>query len=506
MTLDLALLAIIMTPWAAAGFSALARRSPLPADIIARVAAAFVTCGFLAAVALSPLVVASGSRSLGIGASALRFDALGLTLSMLVLGLSALIQTFAVRYLRGDTRQAWFVNSSNLLTGSTVLMVCAGSVAVFAVAWMAAGVALILLLATYWSLAQAREGVRRTAIRLLIADIAFLAGVSALLIAARGDIPLERVGDIAATMPLPAQWGVAAALVTSALARSSQLPFQGWLPYTLAAPTPVSALMHAGVVNAGAILLIRFAPVIATHQVMMIAIFVAGAATLVYASTVRLVRPDVKGRLVFSTMAQMGFMIMTCGLGLFAAAIFHLVAHSLFKSALFLGAGMGVRNRAVDRDLPAASSPSAATTITTVALAVIVPAVALTGVTLLFSHTATTASLGLLGFFAITASVALSSAFSTSFALRTVAVGVATTGALTLGYVVFLDAFTEILDLRTTVSGAPAWLLVLPAAGLLGLHLLARNSRNLTPLGNAVYARSVTGALRTSSLTKGISS
>ena len=502
MTDNLVVLAIITTPWVAACFSALAGRSLMRSDTIARVAAAVVACGFLVAVILSPLI-ASEPRSMGIGASGFRVDALGLILSMLALGLSALIQTFAMRYLRGDVRQIWFVTTSNLLTGSTVLMVCAGSVAVFAVAWIAAGGALILLLATYWPLSQARTGVRRTAVRFLIADIAFVAGVSALLIVARGDIPLDRLGDIASSMPLPMQLGVAAALVAPALARSSQLPFQGWLPYTLAAPTPISALMHAGAVNAGAILLIRFTPVIATHQLIMIAIFLAGAATLVYASTVRLIRPDVKGRLVFSTMAQMGFMIMTCGLGLFAAAIFHLIAHSLFKSALVLGAGMGVRQRAVDRDLPAAPPPSRSAMIFAVGLAVIVPLVALVGAKLVFSPTVTAASLGLLAFVAMTASVALGSAFTANFTARTISTGVAATVVLAVGYVTFLDAFAAILEPSIAISGAPAWLLALPAAGLLMLCVLAQNYRNLSPLGDAIYARSVASARRTPLLMKG---
>ncbi|TFC30318.1 hypothetical protein E3O53_10415 [Cryobacterium sp. TMT2-18-3] len=144
---------------------------------------------------------------------------------------------------------------------------------------------------------------------------------------------------------------------------------------------------HSGVVNAGAILLIRFAPAIAPHQSVMIGVFVAGAVTLVYASAVRLVRPDVKGRLVFSTMAQMGFMIMACGLGVFAAAIFHLVAHSLFKSTLSLGAGMGVRHHAVDRDLPPRQIQSPFALAAAMTLSVLVPLAALTAAEWVFSPT-----------------------------------------------------------------------------------------------------------------------
>jgi NAD(P)H-quinone oxidoreductase subunit 5 len=496
-------LAIILAPWIAASISALGSRSRLSRDRIGRLAAAVVAGGFVVAVGLAAVVVGSAPPSLGFGATTLRVDALALILSIVVLGLSALIQSFAIRYLRGDTRQLWFVTTCNLLTGATVLMVCAGSVAVFAVAWIGAGGALILLLATYRTLDQARIGVRRTALRFLIADSAFVVGVTVLLVFAGGDVALDELGAVATSMPLPVQLGVALSLVAAALARSSQLPFQGWLPFTLAAPTPVSALMHAGVVNAGAILVIRFAPAIAPHQLVMIVIFAAGAATMLYASTVRLTRPDVKGRLVFSTMAQMGFMIMTCGLGLFAAAIFHLVAHSLFKSALFLGAGMGVRHHAVDRDLPTRRLPSRSQTVAGVALAVIVPAASLAGAKVLFAPDSTAASLGLLAFVAVTASVALGSAFRTNFTPRTIATGTAATVAVAVGYVVFLGAFSAALQPSSIESAAPAWLLVLPAVGLLLLQLLSSNPRAFGSLRDVIYARSVASAIHAPSTVKG---
>lgn len=236
------------------------------ADVLARLVAAAIGAGFLVTVAAMPVIFSSGTERLGFEQTTVQVDGLAVVLSALVLGLSALIQAFAIRYLRGDSRQLWFVAASFLLTGFTVLMVCAGSVAVFAVAWIGAGGALVLLLATYWPLAQARRGVRSAAVRFMAADTAFVSAVVLLLAASGGDISWEQLAAVVAGLPVPVQLIVAAVLVTGALARSSQVPFQGWLPFTLAAPTPVSALMHAGVVNAGAILLFRFAPAIATHS------------------------------------------------------------------------------------------------------------------------------------------------------------------------------------------------------------------------------------------------
>jgi len=494
MSNDLVVLAITLAPWAAALVATLARVVQLSPGAGARAAAAVTGVGFVAALAATSPVIETGALGVGIGATTLRVDAVALVLSLLVLGLSGLIQTFAVRYLRGDPRQVWFVVSTNLLTGFTVLMVCAGSVAVFAVGWVGAGGALLLLLATYWHLAQARDGVRRTAIRLLIADAAFLIAVVGLLVTARGDVSFGQLGELTAALPLGIQLIMAAILVVAALARSSQIPFQGWLPFTLAAPTPVSALMHAGVVNAGAILLLRFAPAIAVHQSVMIAVFLAGAATLVYASAVRLVRSDVKGRLVFSTMAQMGFMIMACGLGLFAAAIFHLVAHSLFKSALFLGAGTAVRRHAVERDLPPRTRHSGVTVAAALTISVGVAVLALVAAKLVFSPAVTPASAGLLAFVALTASVGLAAALTTQFSAQMVAGGAIVTLGLIVSYVWFLHAFTAYVNIPTIVTPAPAWLLILPGVGLLAVQLLARNPRVAAQLRDRVYARAVASA------------
>lgn len=488
---------VTLTPWIAGLCASLVGWAGLGGDKAARLAATVVWVGFVAtvAVAVSSTEAPQQNARVEFGSTSVHLDALALILSMLVLGLSALIQVFAIRYLRGDLRQVWFVVAANLLTGFTVLMVCAGSVAVFTVAWVGAGAALVVLLATYRPLEQARDGMRRTGIRFAIADTAFLVPVLILLVTAGGDLPWDQLGTVTESLPVAVQLACGALLVVSALARSGQIPFQGWLPFTLATPTPVSALMHAGVVNAGAILLIRFAPTIAPHQSVMIGVFVAGAVTLVYASAVRLVRPDVKGRLVFSTMAQMGFMIMACGLGVFAAAIFHLVAHSLFKSTLFLGAGMGVRQHTVDRDLPARQTHSPFVLVAAVSLSVLVPLAALVAAKWVFSPTVSAASIGLLVFVALTASVAYGTALRTSFSLRTLLTGAASILVLAFGYVSLLQNFTVALESSTTINAAPAWLLALPTFGLIAVQLLSRNPHRLAHLRDVVYTRTVTSAL-----------
>ncbi len=162
-------------------------------------------------------------------------------------------------------------------------------------------------------------------------------------------------------------------MVVAALSRSAQIPFHRWLPATLAAPTPVSALLHAGVVNAGGVLLIKLSSLVTASGLAQAATIVAGVATLAYGAVVMLVKPDIKGALVHSTMAQMGFMILTCGLGLWAAAVFHLVAHGFYKATLFLSSGSAIAYRRRKSALPARQL-SAAERIRAMIPAVLVPA------------------------------------------------------------------------------------------------------------------------------------
>ena len=298
MKIGFLLAVLIAPPFTAALVAGIGNRLGADRHLLARACCALIGIGFAGSLVAGWMILIA-SAGVDTGAGILRLDSLSVLLAVLVLGLSGLIQSFAVRYLRGDTRQSWFVTMANLLTGFTVLLVCASSVLTFAAAWIGAGAALVLLLATYPAVTGARTGVRRTALQLAIGDAAVLLAAGIITGTANGDVQLAALGSHLATLSQPVQVAVALLLVAGALARSSQIPFHTWLPSTLSAPTPVSALLHAGVVNAGAILLLRFAPAISLHQSVMTVVFLAGATTLVYASAVRMVKPDVKGRLVF---------------------------------------------------------------------------------------------------------------------------------------------------------------------------------------------------------------
>jgi NAD(P)H-quinone oxidoreductase subunit 5 len=128
-------------------------------------------------------------------------------------------------------------------------------------------------------------------------------------------------------------------LVAGAMLKSAQFPFHSWLPDTMETPTPVSALMHAGIINAGGFLIIRLSPLLTLSPAAMSTLALFGAFTALFASLVMLTHASLKRSLAFSTVAQMGFMMLECGLGAFSLAVLHLVSHSLYKAHAFLSSG-----------------------------------------------------------------------------------------------------------------------------------------------------------------------
>ncbi len=470
--LVLVVAALVATPLAAITAVLVGRSS---ADLAARCSAMLGLAGWTGAILLALLrLVAPGDDTVRVGGLAVTIDWLAMMMLMLVLGLGTVIQFFAVRYLRGDVRQVWFVVAANLVTASTALMVCASTVLGFGLAWLAAGASLVALLATYPHLAQAREGVRRTATRFVIGDAPLVAAVVILMVSNGGNVALADIGEVSQGLTPALATVVALLVVIPALARSSQVPFHGWLPATLAAPTPISALMHAGVVNAGAILILRFSPSLGESAAAMTIVFIAGAVTLVYASAVRLVKPDVKGRLVFSTMAQMGFMILACGMGAFAAAVFHLIAHGLFKSALFLGAGSGVAREARQRAWPVPEATAWPRATAAIAVATIVPIAAIVAARILLDVELSAASQGLQLFVVFTAAVALGTTVWRHFSASTAILGGLAITGLTFGYSALISVFETALGFGEIPAAVNAWWLIAPGIALLTLQLLLR--------------------------------
>ncbi len=308
-------------------------------------------------------------------------DRVGAVLIVLTTLVGLIVQAFAARSLRADPAARRFHVLAALLVSATVAVAVAATGITIALAWIATSVVLVGLLGhkAPWPPAVAAQ--RATARAFAIGDAALVLAIGAAL-ATVGDLDLRRIGGEAAALGDETLLGVdalevvAVLLVVAGVARSAIIPLHRWLPATLAAPTPVSALLHAGVVNGAGVLLIRFSPVFGSSVPALTLAFAVGIATAFLATAVMLVRTDVKGGLVWSTSGQMGFMVMQLGVGAFAAALFHIVGHALYKASLFLGAGGAISGHLRQERRPHLGRTDAATltsTVTLLATGLVVP-------------------------------------------------------------------------------------------------------------------------------------
>ena len=274
---------------------------------------------------------------------ALQASALGLALALLVQLLGAVIGGFSARYLEGERGQRRYVAALAAVLAAVHLLLMADHWVVLIAAWALVGVALQHLLCFYPDRPFARLAAHKKRIADRVAD-ALLVGAAALAWAEAG------TGQLSALWPHVAREGMstglqisAVALVLAVVLRTALLPVHGWLIQVMEAPTPVSALLHAGVVNLGGFVLILFAPLLEQAMPARALLLVFGLATAVLAGMVMLTRISIKVRLAWSTAAQMGFMLLECALGLYTLAALHLIGHSLYKAHAFLSASSVVR-------------------------------------------------------------------------------------------------------------------------------------------------------------------
>lgn len=284
----------------------------------------------------------------GIGLS-VRLDAVSVTMLLLVAFIGWVVVRYAARYLDGEERQGAFTGWLCLTLAAVLLLVTAGTLAQLVVAWIATSLALHRLLLFYPERPGARRAARKKFITARLGDAALVAA-AILLAAAYGTGDIGRI-LLAARAGEGGGPAVAAAglLALAALLKSAQFPTHGWLTEVMETPTPVSALLHAGIVNAGGFLLIRFADVLLLAPGVLAVLVIVGGLTALLGGLVMLTQPSVKTSLAWSTVAQMGFMTFECGLALFPLALLHIVAHSLYKAHAFLASGGAVAAVAATR-------------------------------------------------------------------------------------------------------------------------------------------------------------
>ncbi|MEM8854935.1 MAG: proton-conducting transporter membrane subunit [Pseudomonadota bacterium] len=286
------------------------------------------------------------SPAIGIGyiAFASRIDMVSVVLLILVAAVGWVVVRYSATYLDGEDRQGAFTGWLCLTLAAVLVFVQAGTLFQLVVGWVAVSLFLHKLLLFYKDRPRAIPAARKKFVSARVGDAALILAVILLGVHyGTGDIG----AILAAAKVEPASWSVvlAAGLIAiAALLKSAQFPTHGWLTEVMEAPTPVSALLHAGVINAGGFLIIRFADVMLLAPGVLAILVMVGGFTALFGGLVMLTQPAVKTSLAWSTVAQMGFMILQCGLALFPLALLHIVAHSLYKAHAFLSSGMAVEN------------------------------------------------------------------------------------------------------------------------------------------------------------------
>lgn len=278
-----------------------------------------------------------------------RLDALSASVALLVTGLGALLVGYSIRYMDGDPSQRRFLRGLLATLAAVVLLVLAGNFLLLVLAWIATSLTLHGLLTFYRERPGALLAARK---KFLFSRVSEVCLVAAAVLVARAfgslefAVILERSRELAGLgQSLPELPWIAGLVVTAVLIKCAQFPFHGWLPEVMETPTPVSALLHAGIINAGGFLVLRLSPLLELAPGSLDALLILGAVTALFAGAVMTTQNSVKVVLAWSTCAQMGFMLMQCGLSAFSTAALHLFAHSLYKAHAFLSAGGGVDER-----------------------------------------------------------------------------------------------------------------------------------------------------------------
>jgi NADH-quinone oxidoreductase subunit L len=289
-----------------------------------------------------PLSIANVGLPLGF-----YIDRLSAVMMVLISGVGAIVYRYSVNYMFQDPGYRRFLALIVFTTFVLLCMVSSINLVMLFVFWQLLSY-LLALLAHNLGHAATLDGAFRTFTLLRVGDVAFLAGI-VLAHALYGTIEFHELFTRAAATPITlsplpgiemtGSTAVTLLIFIGAMSKSAQFPLHIWLPKSLYAPTPVHALLHAGIINAGGFLINRLAPLYGLSPPSLHVAFVIGTLTAFMGASMMLAQNDIKKTLGFSTIGQMGYMIMECGLGAFALAIFHLLAHGLFKATVFLNCG-----------------------------------------------------------------------------------------------------------------------------------------------------------------------
>lgn len=312
--------------------------------------------------------IATGSISVPF---AIMFDPLTAVMVLLVTGVGALIHIYSIGYMHGDARVVRYFAYLNLFVTMMLFLVMANNLLLLFLGWEGVGLCSFLLIGFWFERKEAAAAAVKAFVVNRIGDAAFILAMLAVFanfgtlnfydLEINGRLVpgfLERMHEIfglsfgPAWQPFAVTTGISFLLLIGATGKSAQLPLFVWLPDAMAGPTPVSALIHAAtMVTAGVYMMARTEPLFAVAPATQSWVVWIGTLTAFVAATAAIAQWDIKRVLAYSTVSQLGFMVAACGMGAYAAAIFHLLTHGIFKALLFLGAGSVIHGTHETQDM-----------------------------------------------------------------------------------------------------------------------------------------------------------
>src|SRR2546423_549612 len=302
----------------------------------------------------------------------LAMDRLSGIYALFVTFVAFLIHVFATGYMHGDRGYYRFFAYLNLFMFAMLTLVLADNFLLMFVGWEGVGLCSYLLIGYYLDRDEAAPAAKKAFIANRVGDWGFVLGIMLIFwLTSKAGAPSISFFDktdvtsalaTVAAMPIDAfTWhaifaggitSIAVLLFIGATGKSAQIPLFVWLPDAMAGPTPVSALIHAAtMVTAGVYMVVRCSAIFTHAPFAMFIVAIIGAATALFAATIGLAQNDIKKVLAYSTISQLGYMFMACGVGPFVAAIFHVMTHALFKALLFLGSGSVIHGMHHEQDM-----------------------------------------------------------------------------------------------------------------------------------------------------------
>jgi len=278
-------------------------------------------------------------------------DPLSAVMLLVVCGVGFLIHIYSIGYMHGDGGYYRFFTYLNLFMFSMLILVMADNYLLMFVGWEGVGLCSYLLIGYWFHRKSAADAGKKAFVVNRIGDAGFLIGLF-LLHSLLGTFDFSTVFEKVPSLSTAAATAITLCLFLGAIGKSAQLPLYVWLPDAMEGPTPVSALIHAAtMVTAGVYMVVRSHLLFSHSPITMLLVAVIGAITAIFAASIGLVQTDIKRVLAYSTVSQLGYMFLACGVGAFSAAIFHLMTHAFFKALLFLGSGSVIHALQGEQDM-----------------------------------------------------------------------------------------------------------------------------------------------------------